>query len=165
MRWVKSQLRFASEMEALIRALPKLISAAGDEQVTEVAAGIAWRRVAGESLRQHAVLFRLFHSTLIIAVADAIWQKQMMQLSGQLLARINALLGKGTITFIEFRIDPKTVEKERAANRISHHVIKADEALESVTEELELAAQAIPDEALRRRFLLAAGANILRRQI
>src|SRR5438132_7672299 len=101
-------------MEALIRALPKLLSAAGDnEEVAEAAARIAWRRAAGGPLCQHAVPFRLYHATLIVAVSDAIWQKQMSALSGQLLSRLNAILGEKTITFIEFRIDPKTVEAER----------------------------------------------------
>jgi hypothetical protein len=152
-------------MEALIRALPKLISAAGDsEEVTEVAARIAWRRVAGEPLRQHAVPFRLFRTTLIIAVSDAVWQKQLAALSGQLLSRLNAMLGQGTITFIEFRIDPGTVEHERAAHRPVANTVAAEQILSSVPNELVTAANSIPDEGLRRRFLLAAGANILRRQ-
>lgn len=151
-------------MEALIRALPKLISAAGDsEEVAEVAARIAWRRVAGEPLCLHAVPFRLFRTTLVIAVSDAIWQKQMAALSAQLLSRLNAMLGQGTITFIEFRVDPETVEKERAGSRSLANPVAAEEILRAVPQELVLAANSIPDEALRRRFLLAAGANILRR--
>jgi hypothetical protein len=151
-------------MDALIRALPKLISAAGGgEEVTEAAARIAWRRVAGEPLRRHAVLFRLFRTTLVIAVSDAIWQKQLVPLSAQLLSRLNAVLGRGTVTFIEFRIDPKTVASERGdADGVA--TITAAEAIGAVPQELHAAANAISDEALRRRFLLAAGASILRRE-
>jgi hypothetical protein len=152
-------------MEALIRALPKLISAAGDsEEVAEVAARIAWRRTAGDPLCQHAVPFRLFRTVLVIAVSDAVWQKQMAALSGQLLSRLNAMLGQGAITYIEFRIDPETVEKERAAHRYIANPVAAEDVLGSIPKELALAAKAIPDEALRRRFLLAAGASILRRE-
>lgn len=150
-------------MEALIRALPKLISAAGDnEEVAEAAVGIAWRRVAGEPLSQHAVPFRLFHKTFVVAVSDAIWQKQMIGLSAQMLSRLNALLGHGTVSFIEFRVDPETVAKQRASHRGVTNTPAAEEVLASVPKDLLVAANSIPDEGLRRRFLLAAGASILR---
>lgn len=152
-------------MEALIRALPKLLSAAGDnEEVAEAAARIAWRRAAGEPLCQHAVPFRLYRTTLIIAVSDAIWQKQMSALSGQLLSRLNGMLGQGAITFIEFRVDPKTVEAERAPSQPMARAEAAESILRSVPNELVMAAKSIQDESLRRRFLLAVGTNIARRQ-
>jgi hypothetical protein len=152
-------------MDALLRALPKLISAAGGgAEVTEAAARIAWRRVAGEPLRRHAVLFRLFRTMLVIAVSDAIWQKQLVPLSAQLLSRLNAVLGRGTVTFIEFRIDPETVARERG-NADSVATITAEQAIGAVPLELHAAANAIADEALRRRFLLVAGASILRRDV
>jgi hypothetical protein len=152
-------------MDALIRALPKVLSAAGDnDEVAEAAARIAWSRVAGEPLCQHAVPFRLYHRTLIIAVSDAIWQKQMSALSGQLLSRLNSMLGQGTITFIEFRIDPKTVAIERAAHLPLAPVETTESILASVPEDLIAAANLIQDESLRRRFLLAAGASIRRRE-
>ncbi|MEP6707530.1 MAG: DciA family protein [Pyrinomonadaceae bacterium] len=150
-------------MEALIRALPALLSVAGDnEEVAEAAARIAWRRAAGEPLCQHAAPFRLYHTTLIVAVSDAIWQKQMVALSGQLLSRLNSMLGQKAITFIEFRIDPKTVAAERSQRRPVAGGESADSVLSSVPDELVLAASSIQDESLRRRFLLAAGANIRR---
>lgn len=152
-------------MDALIRALPELLSAAGDnDEVAEAAARIAWTRAAGEPLCQHAVPFRLYHKTLVIAVSDAIWQKQMSVLSGQLLSRLNSMLGKGTITFIEFRIDPTTVTKERASHTPVARAETAESILRSVPNELIVAANSIQDESLRRRFLLAAGANIKRRE-
>ena len=167
-------------MEALIRALPKLLSAAGDnEEVAEAAARIAWRRAVGGPLCQHAVPFRLYHTTLIVAVSDAIWQKQMSALSGQLLSRLNSMLGQKTITFIEFRIDPKTVEAEqgprqsiagRSAESVGGESYESaghestESVLRSVPDELMLAAGSIQDESLRRRFLRAAGANIRRGQ-
>jgi hypothetical protein len=152
-------------MDALIRALPKLIAAAGaSEEVTEAAARIAWRRVAGEPLWQHAVPFRLFRTTLVISVSDAIWQKQMAPLSAQLLSRLNAMLGRGTITFIEFRIDPDTVKRERGELHPVGAKLGAEEILNSLPDEIVMAAKSIADEALRRRFLLAAGANIRRQQ-
>jgi hypothetical protein len=149
-------------MDDLIRALPGILRAAGDvPEVAEAAALAAWRRVAGEALRHQAVPFRLYRKTLIVAIADATWQKQMEAISSQLLFRLNSMLGQALVTFIEFRIDPKTVDRERA--RRSHHEVdrraQEERALECASG-LQTAAAAIRDEDLRRRFLIAAGTCI-----
>ncbi|HEX8707320.1 MAG TPA: DUF721 domain-containing protein [Pyrinomonadaceae bacterium] len=154
-------------MDALIRTLPKLLRAAGEtEEVLEAAALVAWRRVAGEGLRGQAVPFRLYRKTLIVSVADTTWQKQLEAVSGQLLFRINSLLGQAVVTFIEFRVDPKTVNAERSA--IEARKVDREEqerrALQSAEGKVALAAAAIHDEDLRRRFLLAAGSCIDRSQ-
>ncbi len=154
-------------MDDLIRTLPKLLRAAGEtEEVLEAAALVAWRRVAGEGLRAQAVPFRLYRKTLIVAVADATWQKQLEAMSGQLLFRINSLLGQAVVTYIEFRIDPKTVRAERAAVQAAatNRVEQERRALNSVSGDISVAADAIHDEDLRRRFLLAAGSCIDRRE-
>ena len=154
-------------MDDLIRTLPKLLRAAGEmEEIAEVAAIVAWRRVAGAALRGQAVPFRLYRKTLIVAVADTTWQKQLEAMSGQLLFRLNSLLGQAVVTFIEFRIDPRTVQKERAA--LSEEIEDREEqerrALSKASGELLTAAGAIQDQELRRRFLLAAGSCIDRRE-
>ena len=155
------------EMDDLIRALPKLLRAAGDtEEVLEAAALVAWKRVAGEGLRTQAVPFRLYRKTLIVSVADATWQKQLEAMSGQLLFRLNSLLGQAVVTYIEFRIDPQSVNMERAraqAQRLNRAELER-RALKSVSGEITVAADAIHDDDLRRRFLLAAGSCIDRRE-
>ena len=86
-------------MDDLIRVLPKLLRAAGEaEEVAEAAALAAWRRVAGESLRGCAVPFRLYRKTLGVAVPDTTWQKQLEAMSGQLLFRLNSILGQALVT-------------------------------------------------------------------
>jgi hypothetical protein len=149
-------------MEDLLRTLPKLLRAAGEtEEVLEAAAMVAWRRVAGEALREQAVPFRLYRKTLIISVTDQTWQKQLERMSGQLLFRLNSLLGQAVVTYIEFRIDPKAVRAERAARRSTvDRVDQERRALERASGELLAAAGAIQDEDLRRRFLLAAGSYL-----
>jgi hypothetical protein len=154
-------------MDDLIRALPKLLRAAGEtEEVLEAAALVAWRRVAGHELARQAVPFRLYRKTLIVAVADATWQKQLEAMSGQLLFRLNSLLGQAVVTYIEFRLDPKTVAAARAATR--QELAERDEqerrALSRATGALTDAAESIQDEELRRRFLVAAGSCIDRRE-
>jgi hypothetical protein len=154
-------------VDDLIRTLPKLLRAAGEaEEVMEVAALVAWRRVAGEGLRAQAVPFRLYRKTLIVAVADVTWQKQLEAMSGQLLFGLNSLLGQAVVTYIEFRIDPKTVRAHRAVEQAqqTNPVEQERRALKSVSGEISVAADAIHDDDLRRRFLLAAGSCIDRRE-
>ena len=154
-------------MDDLIRTLPKLLRASGEmEEVAEAAAIVAWRRVAGAALRGQAVPFRLYRKTLIVAVPDTTWQKQLENMSGQLLFRLNSLLGQAVVTFIEFRIDPRTVQKERAtlAQATEDREEQERRALRKASGELLAAASAIQDQDLRRRFLLAAGSCIDRRE-
>jgi hypothetical protein len=154
-------------MDDLIRALPKLLRAAGEnEEVLEAAALVAWRRVAGTELSRQAVPFRLYRKTLIVAVADSTWQKQLENMSGQLLFRLNSLLGQAVVTYIEFRLDPKTVAAARSANReaTAEREEQESRALLRAAGDLTNAAGAIQDEELRRRFLLAAGSCIDRRE-
>jgi len=149
-------------MDDLFRALPELLRAAGEvEEVAEAAALAAWRRVAGEQLRTQAVPFRLYRKTLIVAVPDATWQRQLEQHAGQLLFRLNSLLGQPVVTYIEFRVDPQTVRVERARLRVAvpDPVAHEQRALHRARALAEAAA-AIHDEHLRQRFLLAAGSYL-----
>ncbi len=153
-------------MDDLIRTLPKLLRAAGQgEEVVEAAAMAVWRRVAGEQLRGQAVPFRLYQKTLIVAVADTTWQKQLEAISGQLLFRLNSLLGQAMVTYIEFRVDQKTVQEARAA--LPHEPDREKQekqALATASGQLSAAAEAIHDDDLRHRFLVAAGSCINRRE-
>jgi len=146
-------------MDDLFKALPKLLRAAGEsEEVLEAAAFAAWQRVAGEGIRGSAVPFRLYHKTLVVSVPDAAWRKQLEALSPQLIFRLNSLFGQALVTYIEFRVDPQTVNDARAQQRHSQyeHLVEEEDALQRAGE-LDDAASAIHDENLRRRFLLAAG--------
>ena len=122
---------------------------------------VAWRRVAGEALRGQAVPFRLHRKLLVVAVPDTAWQKQLESISGQLIFRLNSLLGQAVITYIEFRVDQATVREERARiGRADYdHAAHERRSLQHARP-LADAASAIKDEDLRRRFLLAAGSYI-----
>ncbi len=154
-------------MEDLIRSLPNLLRAAGDaKEVCEAVALVAWRRVAGEGLRGQAVPFHLYGKTLVVAVADTAWKKQLEAVSGELLFRLNSLLGQPIVTYIEFRVDLKTVRTERAARKSTESDRERDElhAIQKVSGEISNAAHAIQDEQLRHRFLVAAGSCIDRHE-
>jgi hypothetical protein len=149
-------------MDDLIRALPNLLRAAGyAEEITEAAAIVAWRRVAGAALRGQAVPCRLHRKLLVVAVPDTAWQKQLEAMSGQLIFRLNSLLGQAVVTYVEFRVDPAAVRAERAriGQRDVDHALQERRALDNARQLAE-AADAIKDEDLRRRFLLAAGSYI-----
>jgi hypothetical protein len=152
-------------MEDLFQALPKLLRAAGEsEEVHEAASFAAWRRVAGEALRGCAVPFRLFRKTLVVSVPDSTWKRQLEQVSPQLVFRLNSLLGQAVVTYVEFRVDPQTVREERARLRDSaYEQLTSEEAALGRAVELEPAADAIRDDELRHRFLLAAGSCMNRR--
>ena len=80
------------------------------------------------------------------------------QVAPQLVFRLNSLLGQAVVTYVEFRVDPQTVREERARLRDTpYERLTRDEAALGRATELEDAADAIHDDELRRRFLLAAG--------
>jgi hypothetical protein len=137
--------------------LPKILAQTGDDaEMKEVAAKIAWSRAAGQGLQRHAVPFRLHRKTLVVSVADAIWQKQLHAMSSELIFRINTLLKRQVVESIEFRIDPAALSrppKRQAPAKSS----------ESLPTELSAAAAEISDPELRQRFLRAASNCIERR--
>ena len=148
----------------LARLLPKMLNASGgNPQMAEVAAKLAWKQAAGAGLRPHAVPFRLYQKTLIVAVPDAIWQKQLQSMGGELVFRINRFLTREVVDFIEFRIDPATVESARAANAHSRESAPPKSS-KPIPAELVDAAANISDRELRERFIRAAENCINRRE-
>src|SRR5262245_34715779 len=101
----------------LARLLPRMLNAAGaNPEMAEIAAKLAWTQVAGVGLRLHAVPFRVCQKTLIVSVADAVWQKQLQSMRSELIFRLNRFLDREVVDSIEFRIDQATVESARAAS-------------------------------------------------
>lgn len=155
-------------MQDLFRALPKLLKEFEDtEEVREAVVFAAWRRIAGESLSEHTVPYRLFNKHLIIAVADKMWKRHLESLSGQMIFKLNSILGQPVVTFIEFRIEAATLEAERAKHRkqtLSDEELR-EIALDEVSPQLRRSADAIADDNLRYQFLLAAGSCLARKKI
>ena len=143
------------------RLLPKLLNATGaNPEMAEIAAKLAWTRAAGDGLRRHAIPFRLYRKTLVVSVADAIWQKQMQSMNAELVSRINKLLGREVVDDIEFRIDPARVEQVRTNSQPRQD----PRARGPIPVELISAASEIADEDLRERFISAAENCIARRE-
>ena len=145
-------------MNQLIKSLPGVLRAAGDSaEVAEAAAIAAWKHAAGDGLKEHAVPLRLEQRTLRVAVVDAIWQKQLHSMRGQLLFRVNSILGQPVVGAIEFEVDAKLF-KTRTEQPPPEEPLDNEVPLE-----LWSAANAIHDKELRRNFLKTAMAALRRR--
>ena len=146
-------------MNQLIKSLPTVLRAAGDSaEVAEAAALAAWKHAAGDGLKEHAVPLRLEGRTLIIAVADRIWQRQLTAMRGQMLFRVNTILGQPLIGSLDFVIDPKVV-KPRVEQPEQNEPLDNEVPLE-----LWSAASSIHDKELRKSFLKTALLSLKRKR-
>lgn len=101
-------------MEGLIKSLPAVLRASNNApEVVEAAVIAAWKHTAGDGLKDHALPLGLQNRTLRIAVADAIWQKQLNSMRGPMLFRVNSLLGQPLVGAIEFIIDSNLYADKR----------------------------------------------------
>ncbi|HZU28874.1 MAG TPA: DUF721 domain-containing protein [Bryobacteraceae bacterium] len=64
----------------------------------------AWPLAVGKRLADRTRPLRLVRSTLLVEVEDAVWQRQLHQMRGQILTRIRQVLGDDVIDEVEFRI-------------------------------------------------------------
>jgi len=146
-------------MNQLIKSLPQVLKAAGNSaEVAEAAAIAAWKHAAGDGLKEHAVALKLENRTLTVAVADPIWQKQLTSMRGQLLYRVNTILGQPLVSAFNFVID-----RERVKPRIEQPE-QEDPLDNEVPLELWSAANTIHDKELRKNFLKTALLSLKRKR-
>lgn len=139
-------------MDAFISCLPIVLRAAGEApEVVESAAVVAFNHAVGEGLREHAVPIKLDGQTLMVAVKDSVWQKQLTPVLGEVLFRVNRLLGQPVVSFIELQIDETAF-----ANKTNRQETKPEPSTTEVPIQLWAAANAILDKELRHSFLKAA---------
>ena len=143
---------------AVMRSLPP------DPEIREAFIFAAWRRVAGGLLCEHAAPARVEGDLLHVAVSSFAWQRHLADLSAQMVFKLNAILGSGSVRRIEFDIDEEYVIEQRrnGGDRIPDNEfieLAESESAGAVTE----SANAIDDESLRNAFLLAAGRCLARR--
>jgi hypothetical protein len=147
-------------MQDLFRTLPVILEKFGDDvSVRQTVVFAAWRKAAGEMLTGHTVPVSCEEKRLTIAVSGKAWKRHLEDLSGELIFKINRLIGSETVTFIEFIEDPETV---KAASKRPEFEDPFQIAEAEITPELRQAANAINDMEMRRKFLLAAGSCIAR---
>ena len=143
-------------MQKLVNSLPAILAAAGDSaEVREAACLSAWKVVTGHTLSQHALARELKAETLVVLVEDAVWKKQLEQMSAQIRWRVNAMLGHEMVKTIEFGVDAALFAERRQ---------QTEPAVGSppIPVELLSAAAQIDDVELRRAFLGAASSCLQR---
>ena len=147
-------------MNQLIKSLPTVLRASGNSaEVAEAAAIAAWKHAAGDGLKEHAVALKLENRTLTVAVADPIWQKQLTAMRGQLLYRVNTILGQPLVSAFNFVID-----RERAKSRLEQAACEEELLDNEVPLELWSAANTIHDKQLRKNFLKTALLSLKRKK-
>ena len=137
-------------MEQLFGALSDVLSGLGPSSETDEAlAFVAWGRCAGEQLNARTKPIEFFEKRLVVAVKDLTWRRHLEELSPQLIAKLNAVLGDGRVRFIEFRIEPSAVKEP--IRKPAHARDRGE-----VSPSISAAAEAISNDALREQFLDAA---------
>ena len=144
-------------MDAFFRTLPGVFETIdASDEVRSAFVFAAWRRVAGHQIVERSQTVELVANRLVVAVADITWQRNLESLAPQLLFKLNAALGRVTVNFIEFRVQPSAIEQ------VPRTIDQYDETDNDLPSELTAAANAIRDEKLRKTVMLAA-ANCLAR--
>ena len=147
-------------MDAFFRTLAGVFEAIdASDEVCRAFVFVAWKRVAGAQLTERTVPVALEGKRLAIAVSDKTWQRNLEALASQLLFRLNAMLGKPLVDFIEFRIDPDAVESAQGDDPAP----EKPSARSGLPSEIFESAAAIKDDQLRKAVLNAA-ANCLSRK-
>ena len=115
------------------------IDFSGDTTIAETLARAAWPVAVGRKIAAHAHATRMVRSSLIVEVEDAVWQKQLFTLRGQILSKLRSNLGEGIVEEIEFRVMPRRREPQLA---------RRAEPGRALTDE----AERIPDPVLRKIY-------------
>src|SRR5437773_11384047 len=133
------------KMQDIFAALTALLKEHGDiDVVREAAAFAAWKKVAGESLSEHTSPVAFTENKLTIAVADRTWQRNLKELSAEMIFRINSIMGSSFVRFIEFTIDKSGVQEVKTcgAERAEFEL----NALNEITDPLKESADSIQDD-------------------
>lgn len=148
-------------MHDILSALPTLLDQHGDiEDVRRSVVFAIWRRVAGGSLVEHAVPVQLDGTTLTVAVSDRNWQRNLSELIGEMLFRMNFIFGSSQVKRIEFVVNKAAFS--RTTNKNADRAAAEAAALDEINEPLRKASDVIEDDDMRRQFLLAAGSCLAR---
>jgi hypothetical protein len=78
-----------------------------------------WPAAVGKAIATHTSRITLVRNTLVVEVEDAIWQKQLFTLRGQILDRLRRVTGSEIVRDVEFRTALKRRQPQRAETRQS----------------------------------------------
>ncbi len=74
----------------------------------------AWPQAVGKRIAAHTRPVALVSARLIVEVEDAIWQRQLETMCGQILPRLRDLAGKESVAALDFRVGVPRREPQRA---------------------------------------------------
>ncbi|MFN0101821.1 MAG: DUF721 domain-containing protein [Bryobacteraceae bacterium] len=111
-----------------------------------------WPAAVGRRLALRTGPVKLYGRKMVVDVEDAIWQKQLTTMTGQILAKLQSLAGTGMIESIEFRIGSPRRGPEVALT-FDGAMDRADGIADPIFRQLYLASRARSehDEAKRMR--------------
>lgn len=146
-----------------MRFLPALVGQLEhNETAREAFAFAAWRRIAGDALRDKTAPVELVKEKLTVAVKDTTWKKNLEALADQMVFKLNSSVRMQLVTFIDFKVDEQAVATELLSNASADSPDVDSEA--EITPDMREAAEAIKDPELREQFLLAAGSCLARKK-
>lgn len=107
----------------------------------------SWGMCAGELLAKQTVATDYFDKVLTVAAKDETWQRHLLELTPQLVAKLNRYIGEGSVRYIDIVVAPELIPKAEAEIETG-----AEEEF-SIAENTLLAAETIEDAELREAFL------------
>lgn len=147
-------------MDAFFRTLPGVFEAIeASDEVRAAFVFAAWKRVAGAQVTGRTAPIELVNKRLAVAVADVTWKRNLESLASQLLFRLNAVLGRPLVEFIDFRIDPAAIDA--GTDRAGSSEVRPDS--KDIPSEIVESASGIQDDQLR-KIVIHAAANCLSRK-
>jgi predicted nucleic acid-binding Zn ribbon protein len=78
----------------------------------------AWPQAVGKKIAAHTRASRMVRTRLIVEVEDFIWQRQLFALAPYILGNLEKSVGGGLVEELEFRIVPRRLEPQRAAQAV-----------------------------------------------
>ena len=145
-------------MDSLLKMLPSIVRLSDDQELREQAVFTAWNAVSGTQLSGVCKPFRLYQKNLIVATLDNTWKKELERIASSMLFKLDSLLGAPLVTFIEFRVDPRFVQRAQPPKPVQYRFRRTKQ----LEKELKPLADQIGSESLRRSFLTAAARCIER---
>jgi predicted nucleic acid-binding Zn ribbon protein len=119
-------------MERAARLIARLKLPSGSVTPEDLARA-AWPLAVGKTVAAHTRVFSMVRNSLIVEVEDSVWRRQLFVMSGQILRKIEEVLGSPLIGALEFRVGlskrpPQRAEQPRPsadeADRIEDPILR-----------------------------------------
>ena len=102
----------------------------GDTITPDEIAIAAWPVAVGKIVAAHTRAVKLVRTRLVVEVEDAVWQRQLFTLTGQILRTLAKHLGPGMVEDLEFRVVPRRRAPQRAASPVPAQAVDEADTIE-----------------------------------